>query len=212
MLTRMTILAIESELNRKTPSQSITDTWSFGEGSEVTFDKSVLLATLINRCASLCVLYSDPDYFKIMSDAWWARWSDAFERWFLAIQKEYEPLENYDRNESWHDDIVDDNTVTNTGTVATTGSNTSELDVSAYDSSSYQHKNKTTDTLGTTDTNDLTNKIDNDRDVDHSGRIHGNIGVTTTQAMLKEELNVRYNNVYNMISDVFKKELLIAVY
>ena len=208
----MTILAIESELNRKTPAQSITDTWSFSEDSEVTFDKDLLLSTLVNRCASLCVLYPDPDYFKLMSDAWWKRWKDSFEAWFKAFQTEYNPLENYDRNEEWHDDIKDDNTIKNTGTVGQSGSNTSTNEKSAYDSSNYSPLNKVTDTLGTTDTRNLTDKIDNDRDIDHKGRIHGNIGVTTSQAMLTEELKVRYNNIYNMISDTFKKELLLAVY
>lgn len=208
----MTILAIEAELNRKTPQKSITDTWSFGEGSEVTFDKSILLATIINRCASLCVLYPDPDYFLLMSDAWWSRWKDSFEAWFKVMQAEYNPIENYDRNEEWHDDIKDNNTILNTGTVGQSGSNTSTNEVSAYDNSSYSPKNKVTDTLGTTDTRDLKDKIDNDRDIDHKGRIHGNIGTMTTQSMATEEIRLRYNNLYNMCADIFKKELLLAVY
>ena len=209
----MTILAIEAELNRKTTPESITDSWAFSDDLDpVSFDKSVLLSTLVNRCASMCVLYPDPDYFKLMVNSWWARWNDAFYRWFKAIETEYNPLENYDRNESWHDDIVDDNTLTQTGTVDTDASNTSTTERSAYDTSSYQPLDKVTDGIDSTDTRDLTDKVDNDRDVDHTGRIHGNIGVTTSQAMLKEELNVRYNNVYNMMSDVFIKELLVAVY
>ena len=208
----MTVLAIEKELERKNPAKSITDSWTFSEGTEVTFDKALLLSAIINRGASFSVAYSDPDYFYNMSAAWWAKWSDNFLRWLQVIQAEYNPIENYDRNESWHDDITDDNTITDKGTVGTSGSNTSTNEVSAYDAGTYQPKNKVTDALGTTDTRNLTNKIDNDRDIDHKGRIHGNIGVTTTQAMLKEELNVRYNNVYNMMADVFCKEMLVTVY
>lgn len=212
MLARMTILGIEAELQRKTTPQSITDTWSFGEDSEVTFDKEVLLSTIINRASSFCVLYPNPDYFKLMSDKWWSKWKDAFYRWLLAIQSEYNPLENYDRIEDWTDKIVDDNEIKQTGTVGTTGNNTSTNEKSAYDASTYQPVNKVTDGISTTDTRNLKDEIDNIRDITHKGKVHGNIGVTTSQQMLEAELKVRLNNVYDMMTDCFIKDLLIAVY
>lgn len=208
----MTILGIEAELQRKTTPQSITDTWSFGEDSEVEFDKEVLLSTIINRASSFCVLYPNPDYFKLMSDKWWSKWKDAFYRWLLAIQSEYNPLENYDRIEDWTDKIVDDNEIKQTGTVGTTGNNTSTNEKSAYDASTYQPLNKVTDGINTTDTRNLKDEIDNIRDITHKGKIHGNIGVTTSQQMLEAELKVRLQNVYDMMTDCFIKDLLIAVY
>lgn len=208
----MTVLAIEKELQRRDPAKSITDTWVFSEDIEVTFNKELLLSAIINRGASFSVAYPDPDYFYNMSAAWWAKWSDNFLRWLQVLQAEYNPIENYDRQESWHDDIKDDNTITDTGTVGTSGSNTSTNEVSAFDAGTYQPKNKVTDTLGTTDTRDLTNKIDNDRDIDHSGRIHGNIGTMTTQSMATEEIRLRYNNIYNLMAGVFCKEMLVTVY
>lgn len=48
---------------------------------------------------------------------------------------------------------------------------------------------------------------------EHSGRIHGNIGVVTSQAMVEAEIELRRNyNIYNMISDCFCDEFLIQVY
>lgn len=208
----MTVLAIEKELARKNPEKSITDTWAFSEGTEVTFDKNLLLSAIINRGASFSVAYPDPDYFYNMSTAWWAKWSDSFLRWLKVLEAEYNPIENYDRQEEWHDDITDDNTIKDTGTVKQGGTNTSTNEVSAFDAGTYQPKNKVTDGLDTTDTRDLTNKIDNDRDIDHKGRIHGNIGTMTTQSMATEEIRLRYSNVYNMMADVFIKEMLVAVY
>ena len=171
-----------------------------------------MLAAIINRGASFCVLYPDPDYFKLMSDSWWDKWEASFLAWFKAMQMEYNPIENYDRIEEWHEDIIDDNTVKQTGTVETDANNSDTTTVSAYDSSSFSNKDKVTSVIDSTDERDLTDKIDNDRDIDHEGRIHGNIGVTTSQQMLESELKLRYNNLYNMIADVFIKELLIAVY
>ncbi|MBO7735775.1 MAG: hypothetical protein J6S67_24620 [Methanobrevibacter sp.] len=208
----MTILAVESELNRKDPAQSLTTKWAFDPDEEVIFSGSTLLAAIINRAASFCVLYTDPDYFKLMSDAWWDKWESSFLAWFKTMQMEYNPIENYDRHEQWHDDIVDDNTVKQTGTVNTDANNTDTTTVSAYDSSSFSNKDKVTSVIDSTDERDLTDKIDNDRDLDHEGRIHGNIGVVTSQKMVEDELKLRYNNLYNMVADVFIKELLIAVY
>lgn len=203
---------MESELNRKDPAQSLTTKWAFDPDEEVTFSGSTLLAAIISRAASFCVLYTDPDYFKLMSDSWWDKWESSFLAWFKTMQMEYNPIENYDRHEQWHDDIVDDNTVKQTGTVNTDANNTDTTTVSAYDSSSFSNKDKVTSIIDSTDERNLTDKIDNDRDLDHEGRIHGNIGVTTSQQMIDSELKLRYNNLYNMVADVFIKELLIAVY
>lgn len=204
MRARMTILAVESELNRKQAPQSLTDNWDFtellDEGETVNFEASTLLAAVINRAASFCVLYTDPDYFKLMSDSWWDKWAPNFLKWIKTMEMEYNPLENYDRQESWHEDIVDDGETTLDSD--TTDTNT----VSAFDASTYQPHDKNTGTV------DNTTTLDNDRDIDHTGRVHGNIGVTTSQMMAESELRLRYNNIYNMIADIYIKELFVAVY
>lgn len=46
----------------------------------------------------------------------------------------------------------------------------------------------------------------------HSGRIHGNIGVTTSQQMLLQELDLGYWNVYEKITELFLQEFTIPVY
>lgn len=195
---------MESELNRKTTPQSLTDNWDFSElldeEETINFEASTLLASIINRAASFCVLYTDPDYFKLMSDSWWTKWAPNFLSWIRAMEKEYNPIENYDRQESWHEDIVDDGSTTLDSD--TTDTNT----VSAFDASTYQPHDKNTGTV------DNTTTLDNDRDIDHTGRVHGNIGVTTSQQMIESELRLRYNNIYNMIADIYIKELFVAVY
>lgn len=188
----MTILAIEMELNRQSPTVSLTDGWSFDDSETVSFDADLLFNTIVNRGAEFCVLYPEPDFFKMMSDRWWQRWSPNFLKWLKVMEMEYNPIENYDRNEVFHDESE----LKQTGTDTMTG------DVSAFDSSSYQPRDKNTDTKNLTDNNES----------DHTGRVHGNIGVTTSQQMIESELALRRNNVYNMMSDCFIKEMLIAVY
>jgi len=103
---------------------------------------------------------------------------------------------------------------------------------SSFDSSTYQPYTKETDTgkwtqkdevEGTQSTgfsaseNENINVKDNNSSVlnnnaVHSGRIHGNIGVTTSQQMLTQELELGYWNVYEKITELFLQEFVIPVY
>ena len=56
----------------------------------------------------------------------------------------------------------------------------------------------------------MTSTLDNEGV--HAGRIHGNIGVTTSQQMLEAELDLGYWNIYSRITDMFLKEFCIMIY
>ena len=191
-------MGIEKELNLKDPADSLKSKWTFGEGSEIEFSADNLLAALINRGASFCVLYPDPDYFQLMNGAWWDRWKGAFEKWFEAAALEYNPIENYDRIENWTDSGESGSEISSSGTT--------EGQVSAFDSSSYSPHDKEINSSGSEASATNTDE--------HEGRIHGNIGVLTSQAMLQSEyeLQQKWGNLYNHIADVFISEMLIAVY
>lgn len=108
------------------------------------------------------------------------------------------------------------------------GSDNTLHNVSPYDTGSYvadsqdianlNNQSVTTDT-GTTTTigtdSGIVNNTGNDSnntDSTHHGRMHGNIGVTTTQTMLKQELKIARFNLIKQISDVFIKDFCIMVY
>lgn len=293
----MTLIGTETYLNQKETPQSISDNWNLTNES---YDKDTLLADVVMTGGRFEPLYANPDYFRFMSGLWWKKWERTFEKWFDAFDIEYNPLENYDRQESWHEDTTDgestnvgygstttldhdgshavsgtDKTVldndttysksgnsTDTNDVDTeshvSGSNggTTEHQISAYDSSSYSpnskditSNNKSEDVTGKEDSTKVgawsesgsgsedstttktwsesgTDNADDqtniegtsatdrsyDRDFEHSGRSHGNIGVTTSQQMLEEELRVQAWNIYQHIADIFCKEMLITVY
>ena len=109
-----------------------------------------------------------------------------------------------------------------------TGSDNTIHNVSPYDIGTYvadsqdianlNNQSATTDT-GTTTTNGTdsgtVNNTGNDSsntDSTHKGRTHGNIGVTTSQQMLEEELKIARFNLIKQISDVFIKEFCIMLY
>ena len=56
-------------------------------------------------------------------------------------------------------------------------------------------------------------KIEDSTSNSHTSRIHGNIGVTTSQQMLEQELEVAPKlNITNYIVDSFKKRFCLLVY
>ena len=55
------------------------------------------------------------------------------------------------------------------------------------------------------------NAIDNSKGI-HTGRMHGNIGVTTSQQMLEAELDISKWNIYEEITDLFLNEFCIYLY
>lgn len=252
MLARLTLIGIESELKRD--NKSITDYWELESES---FNKELLFGAIIRKGGSMPVLYPDPDYFYLMSHNWWDSWKYNFNRWFETLYDlEYNPLENYDRNEEWTDTTQDNTGEMNAASRAANGAlkNTndsisnstqaangisaedseSENKVSAYDSSTYSPKDKNiTDNDRTDESSNVTSDIvaesqdqtNNDdetstavRNTDHNGtathegRVHGNIGVTTSQQMAESELKLRAWGIYDHMADIFIKNMMIAVY
>lgn len=112
---------------------------------------------------------------------------------------------------------------------------TAEHKVSAYDASTYQPDSQDTLTNDNTDNSgasimqsaggktgsqsDQSMETRHDSGTEregktglHSGRTHGNIGVTTSQQMLQAELDVARFSLYEQASDLFLTELCIYTY
>ena len=75
-------------------------------------------------------------------------------------------------------------------------SNTAGTKVSAFNSSTFVDSGQ----------------VKNDGTVERWRQEHGNIGVTTTQQMIKEEVDVADINIYHIIIDDFKQRFCIMVY
>ena len=171
-------------------------------------DKDTLTQNILLEGGEFEVLYADPIFMQSAIGVWSKREYDTFLRWVKALEIEYNPLENYDRHEDWTDTLDSDSTSRSQGTVDT--NSTSTLDVSAYDSTGYQPKDKTSDLIDTDTTDSNTSTLDNK--ARHTGHVHGNIGVTTSQQMLESELDLGYWNIYSRITEMFIKEFCIMIY
>lgn len=179
--------------------------------------KPTLVNNILMRGAEFEVFYPDADFIKFSIGAWATKWQPTFQRWIDALAIEYEPLENYNRIEDWTD--TDDGTGSRTGsgtgeTSGTTGSTTTHR-VSADDAGD-QFTAKDQDELHGTDSSSTSTTSQEDTSNhntgEHHGRIHGNIGVTTSQQMLISELDLGYWNIYEKITDLFLTEFVIPVY
>ena len=187
-------------------------------------NKDTLCSNILLQGGEFEVQHGNPQFIHNAIGIWSQAWKESFQRWVDALAIEYAPLENYDRMEHWTDEKDLTNNVdsagssSSVGTLDNTTTGTVETTKSAYDSSTYQPYDKVESrSVSDTDSTDQTNTtlssdtVIND-DNEHNGRIHGNIGVTTSQQMLNQELDLGYWNLYQRITQLFLQEFVIPVY
>ena len=249
---------------------------NYPEGFEAD-DKTNLVNNLLCELAELEVLYTSPAFMKTIIGVWSYKEKPTWDRIYAAAQMEYNPIENYDRQElstvtsgnsrqhSGTDTRSTSGTDTktnsgkdttqnsgsdataNTGTDSTThgGTDTTTNKVAGFDSNtlvdhdssalahghteSLLHGHTATTTFGRKE--ELTHghveslqhglsestlhgeKIVDEGQTTNSSRIHGNIGVTTSQQMLEQELEVAPKlNIMNIIIESFKNRFCLLVY
>ena len=196
-------------------------------------DKETLVDNILIKSGDFEIIYPDRDFLKMSIGAWSRKWQPTFERWQNVLSIEYDPLENYDRQETWTDNRTMAGTAsgqtsgtgsgTSSGTTSGTTGSTTTNKVSAYDSGNILTTKDQTEVSGTdsttnsgqssTQTSGSHSDTHNDSDnLTHSGRVHGNIGVTTSQMMLTSELELGYWNIYEKITDIFLTEFVLPIY
>ena len=122
-----------------------------------------------------------------------------------VMKAAYNPIENYDNNEETTTTIGAKEENFNKGTNTDTtevgqGQITTKSDVTSYESNTFADADKvTTDESARTTTTTLGERTDIRTEKEHidtfKKRIHGNIGVTTSQQMIESELELRKRNV-----------------
>lgn len=175
-------------------------------------NKDTLTSNILLQGGEFEVQHGNPVFIHDAIAIWSSAYQETFVRWINALNIEYAPLENYDRMEHWTDELDGSGTSNSTGTLDNTTTDATERTKSAYDSSTYQPYDKVESrTVSDTDSTDRTNTTVNN-DSEHNGRIHGNIGVTSSQELLTQELDMGYWNLYQRITQLFLQEFVIPVY
>lgn len=175
-------------------------------------EKELLINIILDEAADFEVIYADPFFTENMIGLISRKWARTFQKWYDALQLEYDPIENYNRYEHWRDKGTTDNDDTATSADTSNANGQTDTYVNTYDSDSLHQDGRSVSTQSATANSTDTSKRAESRDDTHDGRIHGNIGVTTSQQMLLEELNIDGWNLYEHIANVFIQELCIMVY
>lgn len=184
-------------------------------------DRSQIVDNILLDCAELEVLYANPDVLKLMIGVWANRELPVWTRVYKAELLEYNPIENYDRFQTDKRIIKRDGESGSTGTINTSDSGTLAQDnkhkYSAFDSGvlvdqTEDVNNSTSTGTGIQQSRNSAEVTENNTD-DFTSRVHGNIGVTTSQQMLESELAIAPKlNIITYITDSFKKRFCLLVY
>lgn len=165
-------------------------------------------------------LIKDPEfidaYLAGIAEIFWKLYGENLLKQYAVYSIQYDPIKNYDMEESGYDDKTGTDTQTKSGNQTramsgqhkTTGSTTTKT--KGYNSTDYVDTDKVenTDTtsyggdgnVGDTETttyNNVTNQMSYNNNVNHSITRSGNIGVTTSQQMIQSEIDLWQWNFYN---------------
>lgn len=179
--------------------------------------RKLITDDIILRHGDTPLFIPEPTVMKYYIHSWSLKMQPVFQRMWNACIAEYDPIENYNRSE-YRTETTED-TMGNTRTLDTatdtTGTNTTENSVSAENVSTFEPDNKTVETpdLNVADTGTITDDGSYDGSLTIDSNIHGNIGVTTSQQMLEQELAlVPKLDIIRIISDSWAAEFCLAVY
>lgn len=155
-------------------------------------NRQALIDELCMDCGELNLILDNPDILKIALNRWSSTRIDIWNHLYETTQYKYNPI--------WNKDGVITETEIMVSKSSMDGTDTDET--SAYNSTAYQPNNKTTidhDTTG-------------EANVERTRTEQGNIGITTTQQMIKEEREIAEYSLYKQIIDEFKRRFCIMVY
>lgn len=188
-------------------------------------DRLLVIDNILVECAELELLFPDWDFMNDAIEMWSKTELPTWERVYRVALAEYNPIENYDRHEDAVDtenrkrDTTRNDNITNSSTGNSVNTNEDTLKVAGYNSEALGNKNKTVQN----GTNAVSNSGESQQtftegETDNTGRvrssrIHGNIGVTTTQHMIEEEITLAPKiNIIKYIVKSFEQRFCLLVY
>lgn len=147
-------------------------------------NKGTLINVILERCGGLEVLYPSAPFMKTAIYYWSDANRQAFQRMANSEQLEYNPI--------WNKDGTIHETIDSNGT------NKNINSVKGFNSDSWADAAQ--------NDGNSTGKISRTRTE------QGNIGVTTTQEMIRQEREISAFSVYYWIADRFKESFCLMIY
>lgn len=180
-------------------------------------DAEILRDLIIEKSGMLYPFHQQPVFLKVNITHWFSRKYSNLSRMVSALNSEYNPIENYDRKEDWTDtpNVSYTKSGGHSNHIESNASSNIENKVSAFNSDVLVPD--TTGDSGQNGKSTETFTYDDESQKEtgtrtHTGRLHGNIGVTTNQQMIRSELDLRIYDIYETLATMFEKDFLIRVY
>ncbi len=191
-------------------------------------DRELVINTILMECSERPLLHPWPEWMKWGIETWSKRMVSIWQKLYDTTVLTYNPINNYDRNDEETSNrginrkrtagtTYDENSSTNT-TVNNNGTDTHN--VSAENVDTYQpesqdvsentsSQNGSVETSGSNDTTEIENTGEQLGRKLHS---YGNIGVTTTQTMIKQEREIVVFSVYEQIANDFAAQFCLLIW
>lgn len=155
-------------------------------------DRETVINGILMKCSELEVLYPDPEYMKNAIRIWSSYRITVWQALYDTTQYDYNPIWN-------KDGII---TETENRDTSSNASGEGTQAVKAFNESNWADHTKTNSGASSTGKEAITRER----------REQGNIGVTTTQQMIKEEREVSEFNTIEYIIDDFQNEFCVMIY
>ena len=195
-------------------------------------DQDVLVMSILAECAELEVLYPEPATMGTIIGLWSAAELPIWRKLYETTQLDYNPLWNKDAliTETESRDHVSRDAGSENETFRSEGSSsrsqndaaTQTGQVSAYDATDFQNRDKTSTSADSTEhvvanNENRTDRSSNRETVDGDSRTFehretGNIGITSSQELVRQQREVVQFNIYDYIVQSFKRRFCLLVY
>lgn len=187
-------------------------------------DREVMNRTIIRELGAMRPFVNDTKVFKFSLENFFNKWNYNIGKLIDTMYYEYDPIsnKNMDRtvNETEHRESTADidNTDSYTTNTDNVESGTSEGQVSAYDVSTYQPKDKTINnnridndvTHSGETTSDIQSDVDTEKNITEN--VKGKDGDSSYQELIEQERELAHFNIFDWIIKQMRKELFLLVY
>lgn len=175
-----------------------------------------LIQNLCAETAELEILYPNATVMKNLIGAWSSKQLPVWTQLLSTTQYEYNPIENYNRYEEWTDTDSENEMRAGTHHTANTGTDSGYTNhqIAGFNSNALVDQSKDINSLthGAIQDGTANDTVSTSKTGEHDAHIHGNIGVMSTQDMIKQEREVAEFNLYDIIIEEFKTRFCVLVY
>lgn len=170
--------------------------------------KETIIDSICLDTQELEVLYASVPIMRTAIGCWCRSMYSIWEKMYNTTVLEYNPIENYNRTETITESEKRKDTLSNTSEA---NGNSEQINQNvAFNNTDFTNNEKNMVNNDTSVTGNANNTYNTDRTTTHNAK--GNIGVTTSQQMIKQERQISEFSIVQFIVDDFKQRFCLMIY